>query len=439
MTQKQAFEILKLGHNVFLTGSAGSGKTFLLGKYINFLRSKGVEVGVTAPTGIAATHLEGITIHSWSGIGIKKDLSDNDLKKILKRKYLQNRFRTTGVLIIDEVSMLHSYRLDMVDQVCRAFKQNSLPFGGLQVILCGDFFQLPPVSREEEQASFVNKSRIWQAMNIKICYLDEQHRQTDHKFLSILNAIRTNRADNNTLNMLMQRHNQPIKNSVVASKLYTHNANVDAINNLRLAKIKAKKREYLMYSKGNKNLVQALKKGCLAPEELILKKGAVIMFVKNNFDKGYVNGTLGKVIGFEKDDEEYPIVETYTGTRIYVRPESWTIEENDRVVAEISQIPLRLAWAITVHKSQGMSLDAAEIDLSKAFVCGMGYVALSRVKTLGGIKLLGFNDMALEVDKDVVELDKEFIEFSKITKQGFQKMSRLSKKRAQRDFLRSIS
>ena len=439
MTQKQALEILKLGHNVFLTGSAGSGKTFLLGKYIDFLRDKDIEVGVTAPTGIAATHLEGITIHSWSGIGIKKDLSGNDLKKILKKKYLRSRFRTAKVLIIDEVSMMHSYCLDMVDQVCKAFKQNHLPFGGLQIILCGDFFQLPPVSRETEQASFVNKSRIWQEMNMKICYLDEQHRQMDLKFLSILNAIRTNRADNNTSNILMQRYNKPVKNSAVATKLYTHNADVDAVNNLRLAKIKAKTKRYLMYSKGNENLVGALKKGCLAPEELVLKKGAAVMFVKNNFGEGYVNGTLGEVIGFEKDDEECPIVKICSGKKIYVKLASWTIEQEDSVVAEISQIPLRLAWAITVHKSQGMSLDAAEIDLSKAFVCGMGYVALSRVRTLEGIKLLGFNDIALEVDKDVVELDKEFIEFSRITEQGLQKMSRLSKRKAQKDFLESIS
>jgi len=439
MTQEQALEILKLGHNVFLTGSAGSGKTFLLGKYINFLRDKHVEVGVTAPTGIAATHLEGITIHSWSGIGIKKDLSEEDIEEILRKKYLWKRFKTTKVLIIDEVSMLHSYCLDMVDQVCRAFKRNSLPFGGLQVVLCGDFFQLPPVSREEGGTSFVNKSSAWQAMNIKICYLDEQHRQTDHKFLGILNAIRKNKVDESALNILMQRYNQPIKSSVAVSKLYTHNVNVDAINNLKLEGIRAKKRKYLMHSSGRKNLVKALKKGCLAPAELILKKGAIVMFVKNNFGEGYVNGTLGKVIGFKKNNKKYPIVETYTGRRIRVRPESWSIEENDRVVAKISQVPLRLAWAITIHKSQGMSLDAAEIDLSKAFVHGMGYVALSRVRTLEGINLLGLNNMALEVDKDVVELDKGFVEFSEITKQGLKKMSELDREGAQKDFLHSIS
>ena len=143
-----------------------------------------------------------------------------------------------------------------------------------------------------------------------------------------------------------------------------------------------------MCFKGPKNLVDTIKKSCLAPERLILKKGAIVMFVKNNFNKGYVNGTLGKVIDFE---ENFPIIEIVSGEKILAGPENWKIEENDVVKAEIKQIPLRLAWAITVHKSQGMSLDAAEIDLSKSFTCGMGYVALSRVRTLAGIKLMGIN------------------------------------------------
>ena len=161
------------------------------------------------------------------------------------------------------------------------------------------------------------------------------------------------------------------------------------------------------------------------------------MFVKNNFEKGYVNGTLGTVIDF--DDEGYPIVITSFLKEIYVRPSSWTVKEDDYILAEISQLPLRLAWAITVHKSQGMSLDAAEIDLSKAFVSGMGYVALSRVRTLNGIKLLGINDMALTVDQDIVKLDKRFMEFSDIATQDLQAMSIINKRKAQKLFLKRIS
>lgn len=157
MTQDEAMDLLKMGHNVFLTGPAGSGKTYLLNKYIEYLKEKEVSVGITASTGIAATHLNGMTIHSWSGIGIKDKLEKQDINDLKNRIYLQIRFSLVKVLIIDEISMLHGYRLDMVDQVCRAFKTGSEPFGGLQVVMCGDFFQLPPVARDGEDDSFVYK------------------------------------------------------------------------------------------------------------------------------------------------------------------------------------------------------------------------------------------------------------------------------------------
>jgi hypothetical protein len=151
-------------------------------------------------------------------------------------------------------------------------------------------------------------------------------------------------------------------------------------------------------------VVDALKRTCLAPEILELKKGAAVMFVKNNYDKGYVNGTLGKVVGFDRNND--PTVETVTHKKITVEPATWTISEDEKIIAQITQHPLRLAWAITVHKSQGMTLDAAEIDLSKSFVEGMGYVALSRVRSLTGLKLLGLNDMALRVNPQISAIDE---------------------------------
>ena len=166
-----------------------------------------------------------------------------------------------------------------------------------------------------------------------------------------------------------------------------------------------------MVVRGKKKLVEALKKGCLAPENLVLKEGAVVMFVKNNPGKGYINGTLGKVVGFDSDN--YPIVKLHSGKEIVVVPGSWILEENDKILAEISQIPLRLAWAITVHKSQGMSLDVAEMDLSKAFDYGMGYVALSRLRSLEGLRLLGINEMAFRVNDEIGEMDMVFKKLSK--------------------------
>lgn len=437
MTQNEALDILKLGHNVYLTGPAGSGKTFLLNQYINFLKNKKVGVGITASTGIAATHMNGRTIHSWAGLGIKDEITDDHLLKLLRNINFRIRFLNTKVLIIDEVSMIHSFRLDMVDKVCRAFKNNELPFGGLQVILSGDFFQLPPVCKNGEDDSFVHTSKAWENMNIKVCYLTEQFRQQDLNFLAVLNDIRSNEISDTSLGLLTSRINKSVASDLTPTKLYTHNVDVDAINNFELKKINSEPKIYTMQCRGEKHLIESLKGGCLAPEELILKKDAVVMFVKNNFDKGYVNGTLGEVIDF--DEEDYPVIKTVKGGEIAARPTSWTIEENDTIKAEISQVPLRLAWAITVHKSQGMSLDAAEIDLSKSFTFGMGYVALSRVRTLDGIKLMGLNDLALQINKDVVDLDKQLYQMSETVANDLHKMSWLKKRREQKHFLQKVT
>jgi len=167
---------IKLGYNVFLTGPAGSGKTFLLNRYIEYLKENKMGVGITASTGIAATHINGITIHSWSGMGIKNNLSREDIRKLVKRSYLRKRFKNTGVLIIDEISMLNDFQLDLVNQICQSFKNNQKPFGGMQIVCSGDFFQLPPIKKEGE-AKFVTESKIWDNMKLKICYLEEQHRQ----------------------------------------------------------------------------------------------------------------------------------------------------------------------------------------------------------------------------------------------------------------------
>ncbi|MBU4369442.1 AAA family ATPase [Patescibacteria group bacterium] len=411
MTHAQALEILKSGQNIFLTGSAGTGKTFLLNQFIKYLKKKKIKTGITASTGISAIHLDGITIHSWSGIGINKNLSDSKIKKLVKKKKLRKRIRDTKILIIDEISMLDAYRLDLVDKICKAIKNPFLSFGGLQVIMSGDFFQLPPVNRENEGVKFAYDSHVWQRADLKVCYLDKQYRQDDIAFINILNTMRENKAGENVLNQLKTRLYKSVMWQINPTKLYTHNINVDAINDNELSKISGEEMTYHMTSSGPRELIDSLKKGCLAPEILKLKKGALVMFVRNNFDKGYVNGTLGIVVGFNQND--CPIVKIKSGNEIIATPTSWNIEEDDHIIAHVSQIPLRLAWAITVHKSQGMSLDAAEIDLSKSFEYGMGYVALSRVRRLDGIRLMGINNIALRVNPDIVEKDKEFKNLSK--------------------------
>jgi len=434
MTQEQALRIMKTGVNVYLTGSAGSGKTYLLNKYIKYLESHGIPVAVTASTGIAATHMNGMTIHSWSGLGIKDHLDERELEKLEERKYLWKRFDKARVLIIDEISMLEGKQLEMVERICRRFKRNDKPFGGLQVILSGDFFQLPPVRKgEDKDGEIIPKSKVWQILNPAVCYLEEQFRQKDDILTGILNKIRSNQIEEGDYQILEKRIGVNIS-AFKPTKLYTHNADVDLINEKELAEINEQEITFVMTGDGPLNLVEILKKSSIATEVLKMKKGAEIMCIKNNFEMGYVNGSRGKIVDFELDTR-YPVVELYSGQRVTLKPESWSIEEEGRIKASIKQIPLRLAWAITIHKSQGMSLDNAEIDLGKTFTYGMGYVALSRVRTLEGIILKSLDKKALLVDPRVLEVDRELKNQSAQNKILFTKLSSQEQQKLENDFI----
>lgn len=419
MTQEQALTILKTGANVFLTGEPGAGKTYVINRYVAWLRERGVEPAITASTGIAATHVGGMTIHAWSGVGIKKSLSEWELEAMHEREPLVRRVRNTHVLIIDEVSMLDANLLGLVDQALTSLRGNDKPFGGLQVVFVGDFFQLPPVNKDRERTKFAFESPAWEDANPLTCYLSEQHRQDDELFLGLLSAMRQGELDDEHRELLRTRY-ESAEAPEEATRLYPHNEDVDRINLEALARIDAPAKVYHMRSQGNPNLVEALKRGCLSPEALTLKVGAIVMFTRNNFEHGYVNGTLGAVVGWS--DAGWPLVATKQGRRIEAEPEEWQVVDGNRVLAQIAQVPLRLAWAITVHKSQGMSLDAAVMDLSGAFEYGQGYVALSRVRSLGGLYLLGFNERALAVHPEILARDAAFRSASQSAEDIFSKL-----------------
>ncbi len=469
MRQSSALDILKTGQNVFLTGSAGSGKTYTLNQYIDYLRARRVPVAVTASTGIAATHMSGTTIHSWSGIGIKDELTDRDLTNLSRKQFLADRLKDTAVLIIDEISMLHAKQINLVSQVLKHVRKNDKAFGGIQVVVAGDFFQLPPIGSkgESNREKFAFMSEAWLDAKFHICYLSEQHRQVSEAanggldLDDILNQIRRQEVTFEAIAALEATFDQNV--DIKRTRLYTHNLNVNKINDKELADLSGEMMRFEATSVGDTKLVETLKKTVRTQDDLVLKVGSKVMFIKNNTELGVSNGTMGELIGFaavkidddkdnsddliEADDEsidsdktikgkgkkatkdkdsdkkqpktkkpttqKMPVVRLNTGREVIAEPEEWIIEdETGEVLASYEQVPLCLAWAITIHKSQGMTLEAAEIDLSRTFELGQGYVALSRLKSLAGLQLLGMNDMSLQLDPLARGADKRFLVLS---------------------------
>ncbi len=407
MIQAKALELLQAGRNVFLTGPAGSGKTYLLNQFIRWLKQHKKKVAVTASTGIAATHLGGITIHSWSGIGINDQFNDWQLDTLLQNQKLYYRLTKTDVLIIDEISMLDAMRLDLVDRVLRTIRKNSAAFGGMQVVLCGDFFQLPPIRRDHQPVRFAFEAVAWQQLSdLAVCYLDLVFRHSNDPLLNILNEIRQGELSEDSLAALQDRLEVTVPDAIIPTRVYTHNVDVDAVNQTELDRLVGEVKIFQMTQTGNHTQIEILKKSCLAPEILQLKVGAAVMCLKNNIKQGYANGTLGTVIHMVG---ETVTIQTITGKEITIYRDTWMIERDGKTVATITQLPLRLAWAITVHKSQGMTLDTIEVDLSKSFAPGMGYVALSRVRSLSGLYLRGINQRALVIDSRVQAQDKIFL------------------------------
>jgi ATP-dependent exoDNAse (exonuclease V) alpha subunit len=405
MRQQQALNVMMSGANVFLTGAPGAGKTYVLNRFVERAERAGKRVAVTASTGIAASHLGGTTIHSWSGLGILDSLMPEDLRRLGGSERLVKRYNGTDVLVIDEVSMLHGARLDMINRLAKILRASDAPFGGLQVILVGDLFQLPPVSRGSANFDFAHLSEAWAELQPQICYITEQHRQADNdQLLVFLEAMRRSDLMEDQYEVIKERIGREPADSSVVTRLYAHNIDVDTINQRHLQALPGPAQSFEWQTKGAKAKREQLANGLLVPETLVLKPGAEVMFVANNFAAGFVNGSRGRVVDF---DNGLPVVQLTGGRRLRVEPHNWSLSEDGRVRAEISQLPLRLAWAITIHKSQGMSLDAAEIDLSRAFTPGMGYVALSRVRSLDGLYLKGVNAMALTLHPQIHQFDDQ--------------------------------
>lgn len=398
MTQEEALKHMKSGENIFLSGEAGSGKSYTTIKFLNWADDNGMDVHVTASTGIAAMNISGRTIHSWAGLRNDDPLSEQDIDEIVNNQWTFKRIASTKILVIDEVSMLSAKLLENIDIIARTIKGRDIPFGGIQMIVVGDFYQLPPVSGD-----FAFKSEAWKEAKFVNCYLTEQHRQTAGEFTDVLNAMRSGNLNESHRKVLMSRMKDDVS-ELGAIRLETHNVKVDDINMKRLNRLPGDSMTYNMESGGAEASIASLKKRCLSPEFLVLKIGAKVMFTQNDNQGRWVNGTQGEVAELK----DRSIVVKLHGRDQFVEVTRGTWEDAigygalKRVLGSISQFPLRLAYAITVHKSQGMTLDCAVIDITQSFAVGMAYVAISRVRSLEGLYIQGqLHKSSFKIDDDV--------------------------------------
>ncbi len=427
MKQKDAHEILKKGENVLLTGAAGSGKTYLLESFTDWARQEGKNVAVTASTGLAAANINGTTIHNWSGIGVRErdELADpQTIDGIVTNMFKRYRLaiENADILVVDEISMLNDYQLDAVDDILRKIRKNDTPFGGIQVALCGDFFQLPPIVPKGQQWQFITQAKAYCDGKFESCYLDEifRHNQTD-PLIPILNSIRAASLRDSHTKLLNDRLNRQLLMTVVPL-LCSENKRAQMENEAKLQQLPGERKQYRWTVAGSGRELEELKKLCRnkVAEQLYLKKGAVVIFTKNDPTERYFNGTIGKVVGFDEDGSPNVQLngrnqdgEAVSGVILCgIRPSDfWTQDGAGNRLATITQIPLMLAWAITIHKSQGMTLEAASIDITGVwadFGPGLGYVALSRVRRLEDLSLVHpIPSVALQVNPEALRLEGE--------------------------------
>lgn len=410
---KYVFDLVDRGKSIFITGSAGTGKSTLLKQIIERLPSEGTYV--TASTGIAATQINGMTLHSFAGVGLGDATKSEMLARVNRVKSSVTRWQRTQRLIVDEISMIDADFFDALEQVARITRGIQSPFGGIQVICCGDFLQLPPVGfKDGRNVKFCFESEAWNK-TIRTCInLTTIHRQKNDDFVRVLEEIRQGVCSRFAEERLRQRIVSETRryddlDAIEPTRLFCLNKNVDAINRERLDLLPGEATLFQAIDRGNKEQLAYLECNA-APDHLLLKIGAQVMLTTNVDPKAKLcNGSRGTVVGFETcQGSVLPIVKFNGGVQKTVAPHTWKVMAEGKVVASRTQIPLKIAWALSVHKSQGQSLDLVEIKCDDAFEYGQLYVALSRVTSLEGLTLIGFDPKLVKAHPKVLAFYAQF-------------------------------
>ena len=433
LEQEQALKAFNERKNIFLTGPGGSGKTALIKLMVQACKDNGRTVQVCALTGCAAVLLncQAKTIHSWAGIGLANSPTDLLVKKVVSNKYKSKGWKKIDVLIVDEISMMSQKIFDALDAIGRKMRPyaSQLPFGGIQLVFSGDFYQLPPVMRSEDTeldptaSAFCFESPLWPHTFHVMIELKKIFRQTDPVYMRILNQIRIGKLYKSGLDELTKHIGKPMPETFVPTILLPRRRDADMINMSELAKLSGEEKIYKLknvrevQSIGSVPRIDSppsyvstpddmeyniLTNSIMADKEIVLKKGAQVMCVANldmESPEPIVNGSQGIIVDFVG---QLPLVKFNNGAKRTVGFHTWKSEAKPEI--GVQQIPLIYAWAITIHKAQGVSLDMAQIDAgSNIFECGQTYVALSRIKSLEGLYLTAFNPHKIKVNKKVQE------------------------------------
>ncbi|XP_067997159.1 ATP-dependent DNA helicase PIF1 [Melanerpes formicivorus] len=403
--QEAVLGAVKSGKSVFFTGCAGTGKSFLLKKIVGSLPPNSTYA--TASTGVAACHIGGTTLHAFAGIGSGKAPLEQCIQ-LAERPGVRQHWLACQHLIIDEISMVDGKFFDKLEAVARAVRKRDEPFGGIQLIICGDFLQLPPVCKANEETKFCFQARSWRKCIHINMELTEVRRQTDKTFVSLLSAVRLGRCTEEVTRQLMQTAtNRSERDGILATRLCTHKDDVEITNERCLQQLSGELHTFEALD-SDPMLVKLIDAQCPVGGRVELKLGAQVMLAKNlDVSQGLVNGARGVVVGFENEQKGLPKVRFLCGVTQVIKMEKWVFKGPSGIHLSRQQLPLKLAWAISIHKSQGMSLDCVEISLSRVFESGQAYVALSRARSLAGLRVLDFDPKVVRADPSVLQFYRQ--------------------------------
>lgn len=397
--QEKASELFfETDHSLFVTGPAGTGKSFLIKYFTKKLSRK--EFPVLASTGSAAVLISGRTFHSFFGIGILEGGIENAVERALQNRSVVNRIKKIKGFILDEISMMSVEALVAADQICRYIFESSLPWGGIRVIFMGDFFQLPPVTPHKNKKEWIFNHPIWKETQLIPIYLQTIVRTIDEKFLQILNQIRIGNLNNDVIDFLNSKMAEEEVDTRI-TRLFSRRNQMEKYNQARLAEIEEELLKVETEYMGKDWAVEKIKKQAPISEKIQMKRNCLLMIRVNDPKMRYVNGTTGKLLDYDDDNL---MIELKNSRIIELTKSSFSwLDPNGEVIASARNFPVNLAYATTIHKSQGMTLDSLVVDLKNLWEPGQAYVALSRLKTSDDLYIRHWSKESFKVDSEVIE------------------------------------